>query len=107
MTGLIREMTQDWLGRAILAFAAFIVGFLLALPFLFYQWAAEQKEWEAFSAEHDCRVVSVVLGPTILMPMTVGKSIVLMPQKQPDRATYLCNDERTYVRRQTALDVAP
>lgn len=98
MTRLIREMAQDWLGRIILALFAFIVGFLLALPFVVLQAADEQKQWDAFAIEHQCHVVTSTPSTTTMAPIMVGKSLVLVPQTHPGRATYLCNDGRTYTK---------
>lgn len=98
MTGLIRELTQDWFGRIILALVVFLVGFLLGLPFVALQAAEEQKQWEVFAVEHQCHVVASTPGTTTMSPIMVGKSLVLVPQTHPGRTTYLCNNERTYTR---------
>ncbi len=98
MISLIRDMSQDALGRIMLAMMAITVAMLLSIPYWIIRGVEEQKQWEAFAAEHDCRVVSVVPGVTTMTAMMVGKSLVLVPQTHPDRTTYLCNDERTYTR---------
>lgn len=96
MLDLIREMAQDWLGRILLALSAVVIALLLGLPFLLYQAAQEQKAWEAFAAEHRCRVVSVAPGATTMTPILVGKVTVLVPRVGPTSTTYLCDDERSY-----------
>lgn len=98
MMDLLTEMAQDWLGRLILALLAVLIGVLLGIPLLLVRHAEEQRQWEAFAAKHQCRVVSVVPGVMTQTPMMVGKVLVLVPQTGPARTTYLCNDERSYTR---------
>lgn len=98
MIDLVVEMSRDWAGRIILALAAIVIGLLLSLPFLVRQAAEEQKQWEAFAAEHQCRVVAVAPGVTTMIPVVAGGTTVLVPQTIPSRTTYHCDDGKNYTR---------
>jgi hypothetical protein len=67
------------------------VGLMVAL---FQALAADQKQWEAFKAEHHCHVVTRIKGSTSVG--YGGKNPVII--QEPDKTGWLCDDGITYVR---------
>ena len=101
MVDMLRDMWDDgWVYRSILALLLLVVA-LIPLGI----WAAveEQKEWEAFSVAHECKVVGRMRGSTqtgVGYGMTSnGKfGTVVTTTSTPDKTGYLCNDGVTYWR---------
>jgi hypothetical protein len=101
MVDMLRDMWEDgWVGRSILALLILMVA-LIPLGI----WAAveEQKEWETFSAAHECKVVGRMSGST---QTGVGYGVtangqfgtVVTTTSTPSKTGYLCNDGVTYWR---------
>jgi hypothetical protein len=61
--------------------------------------AAENKQWQAFSTAHHCRVTAKISGD-LLVSNTVSSSgkIGLATTSTPDKTGYTCDDGVTYYR---------
>lgn len=88
---------EDWIGPALaVAYVALIV---------LVVWAAieDGKKWDAFKAEHNCKVVQHVRSDVV-----VGTGVGVMPNGQvgmvtttsttPDKTAWACDDGVTYWR---------
>lgn len=98
MVDMLRDIWNDgWVGRSILVLPILMVALII--------WAAveEQKEWEAFSATHECKVVGRMSGST---QTGVGYGVtangrfgtVVTTTSTPSKTGYLCNDGVMYWR---------
>lgn len=61
MFDLVRDMTDDWMGRFLLLLMAIVIA---AIPLMIYGIIQEKKEWDAFSVAHNCKVVAKISGST-------------------------------------------
>lgn len=55
----------------------------------------EQRLWEVFRVEHNCKVVGYVKGATDT-GLTSGGNVAFV--SRPDMKTWLCDDGKTYTR---------
>jgi hypothetical protein len=64
--------------------------------------STEQKEWEIFIKDYDCKVIEKIEGKTSvdLVPYIIGENfgILDMSETTPDRVCYECNDGKKYWR---------
>jgi len=65
--------------------------------------AAEQKQWDAFAATHDCKLVEHRKGDVLVTTATTiganGKvSVTPMTTVTPDKRAFQCSDGVTYWR---------
>ena len=56
---------------------------------------AEQKEWDAFAATHNCRIVRTEKASTDTAVLSNGKVGVIIT---PEKNTFACDDGREYTR---------
>lgn len=91
-----------------LAIAGLLAAMIAGLAWLAVTAAiAEQREWDAFAASHECRIVERAQGTTTVSTgfgTAVGSNgnVAVVPvtavSSAPARAAYLCNDGVTYWR---------
>jgi hypothetical protein len=101
MIDMIREMWDDgWLGRVVLLV---IVAVVAMIPIMIYAGVQEQREWDAFSAAHHCKIVAhmkgdvgVGVGTGVTMEGKVGTGTVVVAT--PDKTAWKCDDGVTYWR---------
>ena len=101
MKSILVDMWEDGLpGRMVLA----VMALLLALiPLSIWAALEEQKEWEAFSSEHYCKVVGRMTGGS---QTGVGYGVtnngkfgtIVTTTTTPGKTGYLCDDGVTYWR---------
>lgn len=95
----MQEMWRDgWATRAMLLFCLIIIGLL---PVAIRGIIQEQKEWEDFAVERNCKVTDKVQSSVVITTapivngsggVAVGTSVV------PGKTAYLCDDGVTYWR---------
>lgn len=57
----------------------------------------EQRQWNAFAAEHACKVVGRVTGDVLVSPV-ISQNGGIAVTTTPDKVGFLCNDGVTYWR---------
>lgn len=84
---------EKWL---VITMSVFLVAIVVLVGYAAYK---EQQEWKKFSAEHNCKIISKVKGSTqIATVMTSDGKLATIPQNEPDKTAYLCDDGVTYWR---------
>lgn len=101
MISMICEMWEEgWAGRAWLLIVATLV---LMIPLSIYCAVQGQREWNAFSVAHHCKVIAhmtgevgVGVGTGVMATGKVGT--VTMVTTTPDKTAYKCDDGVVYWR---------
>ena len=98
MFDLVRDMMDDWAGRFLLLLMALLIA---AIPLTIYGTIQEQKEWDAFSVAHNCRVVAKISGFTLtgVAPVIGGNGgVAVTITSIPGKTGWQCDDGVTYYR---------
>lgn len=66
-----------------------------ALALVVYAAIAESRQWEEFSAAHDCKVTGRMSGDVVSGVSSNGSAVTAVT---PDKTAYTCNDGVTYWR---------
>jgi hypothetical protein len=99
-TFMFREMLEDWPGRFLLLL---LCACFAMVPLLIWAAIVEGKEWEAFAAAHDCKVIGRMSGSSStgvgFGVMANGQTgTVITTSTTPPKTGYACNDGVTYWR---------
>jgi len=101
MREIIKDMWDEgWLGRSLLAL---IILTVLSIPLLIWAKVEESRQWETFSAAHECKVVGQMSGsaqPGLGFGVAANGQVgtVITTTSIPSKTGYLCNDGVTYWR---------
>ena len=105
---MLRDMWDDgWVGRLLLVtlvlLAALLIFTVISIPLAIKAAREEQKQWEVFSATHECKVVGQMSGSTQMgtgFGVTANGQVgtVVTTTSIPSKTGYLCNDGVTYWR---------
>lgn len=101
MFGIMSDMWDDGvIGKLLLAL---IVLCVISIPFGIYTPIQEQKEWEKFYVEHNCKKVGHMRGDTQIgtgVGVTANGNVgtVITTTSTPDKDGYACDDGVTYWR---------
>lgn len=84
-------------------FVAFIIIMMVLIPIGIWADLEEQREWDAFAADHQCKVVGRMSGSTqtdIGYGVTANGQFgtVVTTTSTPSKTGYLCDDGVTYWR---------
>jgi len=74
-----------------------IVAIVLTLGALIWVSIVEQREWDAFAASHQCKVVGKIDSSTGVGPV-IGQNGGVTVVTIPGKTGYLCSDGVTYWR---------
>jgi hypothetical protein len=92
-----RQRWQEWRDNAlILLVAGVVLGLIVGI---IYAMVREARQWEAFAAEHNCKVVGHMTG-SVASTVGVGGDgkVVSGVTTTPSKTGYLCDDGVTYWR---------
>lgn len=98
---MLRDMWNDgWVGRSFLALIVFMAALI---PLWVWALIEENRQWEAFSAAHECKVVGHMSGstqPGIGFGVTANgqTGTMITTTSIPSKTGWLCNDGVTYWR---------
>lgn len=78
---------------------AIFVLFLIVMGFGIYAEVQEQRRWEAFSINHDCKLIGHMRGDmTTGFGVAANGQMVTTINVTPDKKGYACDDGKQYWR---------
>lgn len=96
---MIRYLWGDgWLGRLMLVLMVLVVA---GIPLMIWAAIEDDRQWSAFKAAHNCKVVGKIRGDTVttVAPIIGGNGgVAVGVSSTPDKTGWQCADGVTYWR---------